>query len=304
MRPPTAPDSTSPLLYSVILNWNAPADTLACVEATRASHYPNLQMVIVDNASGDDSVARLRTAFPEIPILQNPTNLGYAEGNNVGIRHALQHRAAYVVLLNDDVVVEQDTFDHLVAAMSDPAVAAVGGKVRLFDAPEQLWAAGEYLFETPPPLDDGHFDSPREIPYAAGCCILLRSAVLEQIGLLDADYFMMHEEYDWCVRARAAGYHIRYVPQAAVRHKVAWSFTHRRLPVYYYLSARNQLRLWGRQGVIPFERRSLPGAALVWWDHVKRIGREEGAKGPRLWAATRGVWDYLRGRYGPPPEGL
>src|SRR5262245_57058678 len=133
----------TPPMYVIILNWNRPADTLACLEAVRRSRYQTLSAVVVDNGSSDDSVAHIRAAYPQVTLIQNKTNLGYAGGNNVGIRHALQRGAAYVLLLNEDVVVEPEALGHLAAALADPSVAAAGCKVRIFEDPARLWAVGE-----------------------------------------------------------------------------------------------------------------------------------------------------------------
>jgi GT2 family glycosyltransferase len=292
-----------PLLYVVILNWNRPTDTIACLRSVVHSDYPNFRIVVVDNASSGDSVSRITQTFPDIALLKNEQNLGYAGGNNVGIRYALQQGAEYVLLLNDDVCVEQDTLLHLVAAASHPTVAAVGCKVRVLEEPTRLWAAGEGFSRAEEwPVDDGRFDTPREIEFAVGCCILMRSSVLEEIGLLDADLFAYFEEMEWCYRARDAGYRILYTPDAVACHKTANSLSASRSPVYHYLNTRNWLYFWERRGVIPADYRRLGWVLVVWWHETKFVIQEGDDKGIRMRAVTRGAWDYLLRRLGPPPE--
>jgi GT2 family glycosyltransferase len=305
MAMPTG-DSSAQLLYIVILNWNRPADTIACLRATVRSDYPNFRALLVDNGSTDDSVAQIRRTFPEIPLLQNKTNLGYAAGNNVGIRYALMHGAEYILLLNNDAFVERDTFSRLVAAtVDDPTVAAAGCKVHIFEDPRRLWAAGEcFVPRGNYPLDDGRFDTLTEIDYAVGCCILMRRNALEDVGLLDAEFFAIHEERDWCYRARDAGYRILYVPGAVVYHKVSTSLTSGWSPAYHYLCTRNQLRLWERRGIIPPNWRRLRGVFLAWRSDINFVRRHGSRRLRRAWAVTRGALDYVQGRFGPPPDGL
>ena len=288
----------------LILNWNRPNDTITCLKALSQSDYPNLRVVVLDNGSKDDSVARIKQTFPEIPLVENGANLGYAEGNNVGIRLALQNGAEYVVLLNDDAFVQKETFSHLVAAAAERTVAAVGAKIRIFEQPERLWAAGECFPREERPLDDGRFDTPREIKYAVGCCMLMTRQALQRVGLLDADLFALHEELDWCLRARQAGYRILYAPQALLYHKLSASLSNGRSPAYHYLYTRNYLRFWERSGIIPANWRRLRGVFLVWRHEMGRVRRDGDSKWRRAWAVTYGAFDYLRGRFGPPPESL
>lgn len=297
--------SSAPLVYVIILNWNRADETIACLNTVLRSDYPNFRAVVIDNGSTDDSVTRIQEAFPDIKLLCNDANLGYAEGNNVGIRHALENEAEYVLLLNDDARVEKDTLSHLATAAADPTVAAVGGKIKVYENPERLWAAGEcFPREQGFPPDDGRFEVPCEIDYAVGCCILMCRESLRDIGLLNSDFFAVHGEREWCYRARAADYRILYTPEAVVRHKVSSSFTSNWSPAYHYLFTRNQLQLWEHQGIIPSNWRCLQGVFLLWRREVNFVMQHQGAKLKRALGVTLGVWDYLRGHLGPPPTGL
>lgn len=294
-----------PLLYVVVLNWNNPMDTLHCLECVARSSYPQLQIVVVDNGSSDDSVVRIRTAFPDYTLLQNRTNLGYASGNNSGIHYSLKRGADYVVLLNNDAFVKPDTLSSLVlTAESDVTIAAAGCKVPFYDTPYRLWAAGEAFPHGLYPLDDGRFDTPRDITYAAGCCILMRRVALEQIGLLDPRFFCYFEEQDWCLRATNAGYRIVYVPEAVVYHRVAASsggFS----PLYHYLFVRNYLYMSEKHGRVGLHIWRIHDALLVWLRELLRIMMAPGpSRLRRAWAATRGALDFFYGRFGVPPTGL
>jgi hypothetical protein len=297
--------SDQPLVFVIILNWNHPDDTIACISSVRQSEYGNFEIVVVDNASEDNSVTLITEAFPDIICLKNKRNLGYAGGNNLGIHYALQHGARYVLLLNDDVLVKPSTLTYLMASAQDQTIAAVGCKVRVWENPTRLWAAGEGFSRAEEwPIDDGRFDTPREIEFAVGCCILMRGNILKEIGLLDAGFFAYFEEMEWCFRARDAGYRILYTPKAIVYHKTAHSSSANRLPIYHYLNTRNWLHFWEKRGVIPTGWRRLVGALVVWWHEIKFVVYNGGNKKLRAWAVTRGAWDYLKGQWGPPPERL
>jgi hypothetical protein len=294
--------TSEPFVFVVILNWNRPLETLACVDAVRQSHYLNYGMVIVDNASSDNSVARIRSSLSNIPLIQNDENLGYAGGNNVGIRYALSHGADYVLVLNNDAFPEPDALGYLVAAMK-PGVAAVGGKVYLYGERQRLWAAGKCFARGVYPYDEGQFDQPDTVSYAVGCCLLLSVDALQEIGLFDEAFFLVHEEKEWCWRARQAGYTIAYQPKAVTYHKNASSFTNTWSPMYHYLFTRNELLLWEKQDIISGGLRSLKGIYFVARAQVQLTlhGQRRLA---RTWAVVRGVVDYFRGHFGPPPAQL
>src|SRR5579884_395199 len=136
----THPDA--PLVHVVILNWNGWRDTVACVASVKHSQYPRLQIVVVDNDSSDGSEAAIQLAHPDITVLQSGANLGYAGGNNVGIRHALAAGADFVWILNNDTTVAPDTLAELVRAAADPSVGIVGSKIYYMAEPQRLWYAG------------------------------------------------------------------------------------------------------------------------------------------------------------------
>jgi GT2 family glycosyltransferase len=298
--------NSDPLLFIVILNWIRPSETLSCLKSVFNSEYPNFRVVVVDNGSRGGSLQEIKKSYPSAKIIQNSTNLGYAEGNNIGIRYACQQGAEYILLLNDDVLVKEDTFIQLVsAAEKNRNVAAVGCKVVLFTDPTRLWAIGEGTSRGKPfPVDNGSYDTKREIDYAVGCCILLCKRALDTIGLLNSDYFAVHEEREWCLRARRAGYSILYMPKAIVTHKISQSLTSQWSPMYHYLYVRNRLLLLTAEGQRPQDWRRLRGALWVWWQEVKFINRHGGGKPGRMWWGFWGALDFFRGRIGLPPERL
>jgi len=218
---------TDPLVVAVVLNWNNPEDTVDCVRSLKASTYSNLSILLVDNGSTDDSANLFKERFPEIELIETGENLGYAGGNNVGMRHAISQGAEYVFLVNNDVTVAPETVSRLVSATEGhESTGATGALVFWRDEPEKLYAAyGVVDFSEAIVKLKGRnsrspdrFSEPMEVDWVLGCAILLRRKAIEDVGELDERFFAYHDEVDWCTRARKKGYRIVLVPGARVWH--------------------------------------------------------------------------------------
>ena len=247
---------SAPKVSIIVLNWNGREDTLECLESLRAVAYPCFDVMVVDNGSHDGSVAAIRQRFPNVDVTETGENLGYAGGNNVGIKLALSRGAQFVLLLNNDTTVDRQLVGQLVAA----ADAAADGaffcpKIYFYAEPTKIWYAGGRWLTTKSRFshigyrkeDTGQaFSTMREIDYACGCALFARSSAIKRIGLLDEKFFLTFEETDWCYRAGEAGYKSFFVPQAKVWHKVSVSFGGGASPLAHYFMTRNRL-LWGRK---------------------------------------------------------
>jgi len=215
----------------VLVNWNGAEDTLATLSSLdRVVGAEALRLVVVDNGSSDDSVERLRRARPGLEILETGKNLGFAGGNEVGIRKALESpEVGWVLLLNTDVELDPGFLAPLVRACEDPEVGGAGPKIYYYDLPDVLWAAGGRLriretvaVELGRGKPDGpRWDRERDVTYLTTCCLLIPRDVLEEVGGLDPAYFINVDDADWCRRALDAGYRLRYAPESRVWHKVA-----------------------------------------------------------------------------------
>ncbi len=221
-----------PLVFVLILNWNGRDDTIECLRSVFAVDYPNARVVVIDNASTDGSVTAIRAQFPTVHIIENPNNLRFAGGNNVGIEYALREGAEYILLLNNDTTVDQRFLSELVSMFRDSRSAGMAGpKILYYHRPEQIWYAGGIIewwkgwisHRGIREIDRGQYDQPAETDYLTGCCLLVRRQVVEQIGLLDERYSMYGEDVDWCVRTRRAGFSLHYIPAARIWHKVSVS---------------------------------------------------------------------------------
>ena len=217
----------------IVLNWNGRDLTLDCLRSLAAVTTPHVRIILVDNASTDGSADAVREHYgSRVTLIENAQNLGFAAGNNVGIRRALDDGADFILLLNNDTVVAPDFVDHLHKPMlSSPDIGITAPKIYYAEPKNQIWFAGGELSmwrgiarhtgirET----DRGQYDQERDIDYATGCAFLVRRAVLEKIGDLDPGYRAYFEDADFCVRARLAGFRIRYIPAAHVWHRISAS---------------------------------------------------------------------------------
>lgn len=241
-----------PKTVIIILNWNRCNDTVECIESVLKTDYSNFEIVVVDNGSSDHSVDSIRNKFMQVYLIENKENLGYAEGNNVGIRHALKHGADYIWLLNNDTVVDRLALATLIdLAERNTEIGVLGSKIYYFDKPEIIWFAGATIdwkraisahigrLEK----DIGQYEVNKEVDRVTGCSMLIRRSVLENVGLFDEKFFLYAEEVDLCVRAQRNGYRIYYVPKSVVYHKVSLSTGESSGPIFAYYNTRNFLYL-------------------------------------------------------------
>jgi GT2 family glycosyltransferase len=293
-----------------VLAHNEKANLLECLRSVALQDYPRVRTVVVDNDSRDGSPDAVRDRFPHAELIETGANLGYAEGNNVGLRRSLADGVDYVLVLNADVVVAPDAVTHLVDALQrTPQAAFAGPLVYHFTEPSVIQSAGglrtpdwRFVHRGPNDPDEGQYRATEPVAWATGCALLARTAALRRIGLLDPAFFIYYEEVDWCLRAAAAGYQVLFVPAAKVWHKGVQR-DYAPTPRVTYLFARNELLLLtkhraGMPAVIRALARHL--RTLVSWS-VRPRWRSKRAHRAALAAA---LCDFLRRRYGPPPAAI
>lgn len=221
-----------PSVYIILVNYNGYADTLDCVKSLNNIHYDNFKIVIVDNKSTDDSVKIFKESLSEEILICSDKNLGFAGGNNLGIKYALSKMADYVLLLNNDTVVEKDFLIKMIDTISqDEKIGAVCCKILYHSNKDIIWFAGGYIdwfnflgkhtgFRE---KDIGKYDIKRNVDFATGCVLLLSSEVISKAGYLPEEYFMYFEDVDYCIKIMDEGYKIIYAPGAVIYHKVGIS---------------------------------------------------------------------------------
>ncbi|MFZ5366022.1 MAG: glycosyltransferase family 2 protein [Patescibacteria group bacterium] len=262
-------------IFVVILNWNGKEFIFKCLDSVKkleigraspkampAARNLKLEIVVVDNASTDGSVEQIKSEKlkmkndkAKLKIIENNQNLGFAEGNNVGIRYALKNGADYVLILNPDTIVDENLILQLISASGG---SAFGGKVARADSrigilgpkiyfapgfefhkerykPEErgkvIWYAGGRIdwnnvlscHRGVDEIDRGQYDKVEETDFVSGCCMFVKKEVFEKIGLFDPKYFLYWEDSDFCQRAWMGGFRIVYVPGANVFHLDAGS---------------------------------------------------------------------------------
>jgi len=211
----------------VILNWNGKSDTLACLESLRKMNYDNFFTVVADNGSSDDSVVTIRKQFPEVFVVENGENLGFAEGNNRAIRLALSKGADAVFLLNNDTIIDPDAL----SAFARNGADVQGGALYLFDEPDRFdhlggtWNKKDFAFDLVALRDKKMPKRPIDYDYFCGAALFIKRKVLEEIGLLEPTYFLYWEESDFCYRAKQKGFSLSLCQEAKIWHKVGASVT-------------------------------------------------------------------------------
>jgi GT2 family glycosyltransferase len=242
----------NPLIYLIVLNWNNYPDTLRCLESLAHVQEPPFCVIVVDNGSDDGSETHIRARFPDVTLLQTGQNLGYAGGNNVGIRYALEQGADYVGILNNDVTVAPRFLGHLSNVLQDyENVGVATPLIAEMAHPERVWALGAEMrwragdaerLHIGDPVQMWTDHAPFEIDIAPGTAMLAKREVFERVGFLDELYYLYFEEVDWCLHVRQAKYGIYAVPHAVVSHKVSATLGPTSPLVDYYM-LRNQIRL-------------------------------------------------------------
>jgi GT2 family glycosyltransferase len=212
----------------VLLNWNSGEMTAGCIRSLLAMNASDFEIAVVDNGSKDASVEYLRTRFPQITVVPQDHNLGFAAGCNVGMKLALEWGAKYVLPLNNDTVVDAEFLTELERAADEhPKAGMISPKIYFWDAPDHLWwAGGEFNVWGGIPkhrgrrqLDQGQFDTMTEVDWATGCAALIRCDMLARVGLFDESLFGNVEDLDLSLRMRKAGFQIVYAPLAKLWHK-------------------------------------------------------------------------------------
>lgn len=240
----------NPSIAIVVLNWNNARDTMSCLDSLVQLDHPDPWIIVVDNGSDDDSADQIRAAYPGVTLLDTGANLGYAGGNNVGVKYALAAGADYVCILNNDVVVEPGFLAPLLSALDadDRAGVATPMIVEMQDV-HKVWSLGaavDWTGGSVQRLYTGQLvtelvpRAPFEVSIAPGSAMLVKRRVFEQTGLLDDKYFLYFEEADWCIAVHKAGFRILAVPQARVMHHVSATLG-QASPVTDYYMTRNHI---------------------------------------------------------------
>lgn len=296
-----------PKVAVIILNYNGTQDTRECVESVKKLDYPNFEILLVDNASKDASWKDILKKHPDVQALENPKNLGYAGGNNAGIRQALEQGCDYVFILNNDTTVEPDSLRKLIEAGEKLDQATLlAPKVCFYDKPFLINSCGASMdwFRLKPRLgyygkNSREVDSIfMEMDIFPGSALLLKRKLLEQVGEFDEDFFLIHEDADLCFRNTKAGFKNILVPGAVVYHKESKTLSKYPFLTQYY-NSRNFLRLTKKAASFPEKIASKIGLAALVSKNTLRFLFAKSPEREEMSGFFEGVRDYFLGRMGP-----
>lgn len=236
-------------VFIVILNWNRTKDLLVCLESIKKLNTTTfkLRTLVVDNGSSKKNLGLLKKGVKkyDVELIQNKENLGFAQGNNVGIRNALENKADHVLILNNDTTVDKDLVVELLktskkypkAGILSPKIYFASGfeyhknKYKNDELGKVIWAAGgemdwENVYGTNRGVDEVDkykYNKVEEIDFASGACVLLRAKAVKEVGIFNEKFYMYFEDVDLSMRMKSKGWKVMYVPKAKIWHKVAQS---------------------------------------------------------------------------------
>jgi GT2 family glycosyltransferase len=220
-------------VFIIIVNWNGKQYLDDCLSSLEDQTYKFFKTIIIDNNSSDDSVEFIKKKFIQIKIIQNTQNFGFAQGNNIGIKYALQNNADIIILLNNDTIVDKNWLQEMInTANSNKKIGLVQAKIFIDNKDKKhiintvgnnihylgFGYCGHYK-----EIDNGQFSKDTEITYASGASLLIKKKVLDSIGMLDEKFFLYHEDLDLGWRARLFGFNIYLSNKAIVWHKYSFS---------------------------------------------------------------------------------
>jgi GT2 family glycosyltransferase len=250
-----------PLISIVVLNWNGYSDTIQCLSSLLKCDYNNFEIILVDNGSTDDSVNTIKRSFNiddhspatgsyklyrnemitagdpsfiKLQIIENPENLGFAKGNNKGIAQALKDQTDFIMLLNNDTIVNDGFLNELVDFFGTHDEYAVASpQIRYFDKPEIIWNCGgklnklgsrKYFYNEKPYLKLPPKDF-LNISFITGCCIIVKAEIFERFGSLTEKFFFGEEDYEFSIRLKKNGIKVACALKSVIYHKVSSSIS-------------------------------------------------------------------------------
>lgn len=287
-----------PLVSIISVNYNQAQVTCELLASLRRITYPNIEIIVVDNASPTEAPTRIAEDFPEVQLICSPRNLGFAGGNNVGVAVA---RGQYVLFLNNDTEVEPGFLEPLVACFENNPKAGVASPKIIFHGPDQIiqyagcaginpWT-GRNLDLSGPQQDHGQLAATMPTGLAHGAAMMVPLAIIREVGLMPELYFLYYEEHDWVEMIKRAGYGCYYVGASKVYHKESVSVGRGSVLKTHYLY-RNRL-LFIRRNYVGRQRWSSALFFLFVAVPAHSMGFAWRAEGSQLRAIWRGIRWHL-----------
>lgn len=235
----------------VLVNYNGAAYNEECLKSIYESYcnIVNIEVIMVDNCSKDNSIEKVKEKFKETIIIENYENNGFAGGTNIGIKYAMNNDSDYILLLNNDTIIDKDMIENMVRCSKANGNSVVTPKIYYFSPNDLIWSAGGKIKWNQGKTEQFGFNEKEEFKYednklidfATGCCMLIPNKVLSKIGDLEERYFLYYEDTDYCVRIKNAGCNLIYEPKAKMYHKVSASTGGDTNKLYIYYNTRSRL---------------------------------------------------------------
>lgn len=294
-----------PLVAVVLVNYNGLDDTCECLLSLREVDYPNMAVVLIDNASTDDSYAVIRDGFPEVHCIGSDRNLGFTGGNNLGMKRAYELHPEYLLLLNNDTTVSSNILRELTGFMNEHTDVGLAGPIVLFyDAPDIVAFGGGHLnrnsgmvtfynkWKKAADIDDAVI----YCNFIEGAALFLRTSVIQSIGGFNDIYFLTSEESELCIRISDLGYKTALITSCSIRHKISRTMGAESELSNYFIF-RNKLWFIRRNASNRSISGFLPIIRYIFICLLSFIAKK------RNFAAARGIlfglFDYMRGIKGP-----
>ncbi len=215
----------------VIPNWNGKKFLADCLQSLAKIDYQNYLLIVVDNGSSDNSVDYVKEKFSSAIVISNKVNLGFSAAVNQGVKSALKENCDYILLLNNDTVVDSNFLKEMLVAAQENRVGIVGAKIYYYDQPKSIWyvggrfvkwrASGQHIGWMK--NDNENWKGIKKTDFITGCAMLIKKEVFDDIGLFYEPYFLTVEDLDFCYQAREKGWKIKAALDAKVWHKVSFS---------------------------------------------------------------------------------
>lgn len=213
-----------PKITVIILNWNGSADTLECIESLLQQQYSNMEIVVIDNGSDDQSIEAVCKRYSIVHLIQLPRNIGFSAGNNVGLEYAQSNNSSYALILNNDTIIsDRYLLRKMVTEFTNDRLGLLCPTIHYFPPNKKAWFAGsklslwmgwKHLHHIPQ-----HISGIVETGYCTGCCVMVNLQLLDDAGFLSEDYFFSVEDVEWSFRSKSMGWKVAYLPGAEIVHK-------------------------------------------------------------------------------------
>lgn len=213
----------------ILVNYNGISDTIECIKSIKNIKNENYKIIVVDNNSKNSEAERIEKSFPEIEIIKSNDNLGFSAGNNLGIMYAIKNEYEYILLLNNDTIIDPDMINNLLMYSNNKTITVP--KMYYYYDNRRIWYGGgninkytgRAMHNNMNKLDENLVEDVEECSFATGCCMLIHTDIIKKIGGLNEEYFMYCEDTEYSLKALMNGIKIVYVPKAKLWHKVSKS---------------------------------------------------------------------------------